>query len=111
MPIAHSVGNYEDSSAKLDALEDAGQVVFRYAAPDGTTALPDSPWNPNGSARGIAGIVNAHGNVLGLMPHPERCVEAILGNTDGRALLVSAVESAAPQGGTAWAGAAAGVGG
>jgi phosphoribosylformylglycinamidine synthase I len=94
MPIAHAEGNYEDSREKLDALEAAGQVVFRYAAPDGAPAPPDSPWNPNGSARGIAGIVNARGNVLGMMPHPERCAEEILGSTDGLALLQGAVEAA-----------------
>jgi len=110
MPIAHADGNYEDSAAHLDALESAGQVVFRYVAPDGTDAPPDSPWNPNGSARGIAGIANRNGNVLGLMPHPERCAEEILGNTDGLALLSSAIEPIV-RGATAdWAGTVAGAG-
>jgi len=90
MPIAHGEGNYEDSSEALDALEAAGQVVFRYCAPDGSLA-PEG--NPNGAARSIAGICNAQGNVLGLMPHPERCSEAILGNTDGLALLAGVVEA------------------
>jgi phosphoribosylformylglycinamidine synthase subunit PurQ / glutaminase len=94
MPVAHSAGNYEDFAPRLDALEAAGQVVFRYAEPDGTLAGPDSPWNPNGSARGIAGITNRQGNVLGLMPHPERCAEEVLGNTDGLALLAAAVDPA-----------------
>ncbi|HXO21086.1 MAG TPA: phosphoribosylformylglycinamidine synthase subunit PurQ [Thermoanaerobaculia bacterium] len=92
LPIAHSEGNYEDSPAALDALEAAGQVVFRYTAPDGTLA---DEWNWNGSARAIAGICNRGGNVLGLMPHPERCAESILGNTDGLAILQSAVEAGA----------------
>jgi|HubBroStandDraft_3_1064219.scaffolds.fasta_scaffold37920_2 phosphoribosylformylglycinamidine synthase I len=92
MPIAHAEGNYEDAAGRLDDLEAGRQVVFRYAAPDGAPALPESPWNPNGSARGIAGIVNAGGNVLGMMPHPERCAEEILGSTDGLALLQGAVE-------------------
>jgi phosphoribosylformylglycinamidine synthase I len=89
MPIAHAEGNYEDSPEKLDALEAAGQVVFRYCEPDGTVT---SEANPNGAARNIAGICNAGGNVLGLMPHPERCSEGVLGNTDGLALFASAVE-------------------
>lgn len=89
MPIAHAEGNYEDAPEKLDALEAAGQVVFRYVTPDGVVT-PEA--NPNGAARNIAGICNAQGNVLGLMPHPERCSEAVLGNTDGLALFASAVE-------------------
>ncbi|HWN42514.1 MAG TPA: phosphoribosylformylglycinamidine synthase subunit PurQ [Thermoanaerobaculia bacterium] len=92
MPIAHAEGNYEDSREKLDRLEAARQVVFRYVAPDGSPAL-DAQWNPNGSARAIAGICNEGGNVLGMMPHPERCSEEILGNTDGLGLFASLVES------------------
>ena len=88
MPIAHAEGNYEDAPEKLDALEAAGQVVFRYCTADGEVT-PEA--NPNGAARNIAGICNAQGNVLGLMPHPERCSEEILGNTDGLALFASAV--------------------
>ncbi len=91
MPIAHGEGNYEDSPAALDQLEAAGQVVFRYVAPDGARS---EEWNPNGSARAIAGIVNARGNVLGMMPHPERCAETVLGNADGLELLAGVVESA-----------------
>jgi len=90
LPIAHAEGNYEDSPARLDALEANGQVVFRYCEPDGRIT-PGS--NPNGAARNIAGICNAGGNVLGLMPHPERCSEAVLGNTDGLALFAGAVEA------------------
>jgi phosphoribosylformylglycinamidine synthase len=92
MPIAHAEGNYEDSREKLDRLEAARQVVFRYVAPDGSPAT-DAHWNPNGSARAIAGICNEGGNVLGMMPHPERCSEEILGNTDGLGLFASLVES------------------
>jgi len=88
MPIAHAEGNYEDSEANLDALEAAGQVVFRYVSPEGAL---DKVWNPNGSARGIAGITNQEGNVLGMMPHPERSCEVILGGTDGLALFASAI--------------------
>ena len=90
-PIAHAEGNYEDAPEQLDALEANRQVVFRYVDADGSRADDDPRWNPNGSARAIAGISNAGGNVLGLMPHPERCSEPILGNTDGLALLAGAV--------------------
>jgi phosphoribosylformylglycinamidine synthase subunit PurQ / glutaminase len=93
IPIAHGEGNYEDSPERLDALEANRQVVFRYVTPEGTRADGDPQWNPNGAARAIAGICNAGGNVLGMMPHPERCSEPILGNTDGLALLASAVEA------------------
>ncbi len=95
LPIAHAEGNYEDFPERLDALEAAGQVVFRYVQPDGGPSKPGSTgdmWNPNGAARAIGGIVNAGGNVLGLMPHPERCAEEILGNTDGLAIFESCVQ-------------------
>ncbi len=91
MPIAHSEGNFEDSDEHLDRLEAAGQVVFRYVSPNGEAASEDPAWNPNGSARGIAGVTNERGNVLGMMPHPERVSEEILGGTDGLALFASAV--------------------
>jgi phosphoribosylformylglycinamidine synthase len=90
LPIAHSEGNYEDTPEALDALEANGQVVFRYTAPDG--ALADE-WNVNGSARAIAGVASRGGNVLGLMPHPERCAESILGNADGLLIFKSIAES------------------
>jgi len=80
VPIAHSEGNYEDTTEALDQLESAGQVAFRYVSPAGEL---DDDYNINGSARAIAGVVNAGGNVLGMMPHPERCAEAALGNEDG----------------------------
>jgi len=83
MPVAHHDGNYFADAATLDALESEGRVAFRYCAPDGA-ATGDA--NPNGSARNIAGILNAAGNVLGMMPHPERLAEPALGGTDGRAL-------------------------
>jgi phosphoribosylformylglycinamidine synthase I len=92
MPIAHGEGNYEDSPAALDRLEAARQVVFRYVSPTGEL---DDAWNWNGAARAIAGITNGRGNVLGLMPHPERCSEAILGSTDGLAIFTAAIESGA----------------
>jgi phosphoribosylformylglycinamidine synthase subunit PurQ / glutaminase len=92
MPIAHAEGNYEDTPEALDRLERARQVVFRYVSPAGEL---DEEWNVNGSARAIAGVVNRAGNVLGMMPHPERCCEEILGNTDGLDLLAATVEGAA----------------
>jgi phosphoribosylformylglycinamidine synthase len=90
IPIAHAEGNYEDAPAALDRLEADRRVVFRYCTPDG---IVTSAANPNGAARNIAGVCNAAGNVLGLMPHPERCSESVLGNTDGLALFASAVEA------------------
>jgi phosphoribosylformylglycinamidine synthase subunit PurQ / glutaminase len=86
MPIAHGEGNYWLPDDELDRLESAGQVVFRYAPPEG---------NPNGSARDIAGVIDAGGRVCGLMPHPERASEALLGSDDGMLLLRSLVESMA----------------
>jgi len=86
IPIAHGEGRYTDSQAALDELEGSGRVVFRYVRPDGT---PAADANPNGSARNIAGIVNARGNVLGMMPHPERAVDQLLGSTDGLPLFES----------------------
>ena len=91
MPVAHAEGNYEDSEEHLDGLEDSRRVVFRYVSPDGEPAAADDPGNPNGSARGIAGVTNEHGNVLGMMPHPERVSEVVLGGTDGLALFAGAV--------------------
>jgi phosphoribosylformylglycinamidine synthase len=76
MPIAHMEGNYTADAATLDALEANGQVVLRYQG-----------GAPNGASRDIAGICNSKGNVVGLMPHPERAVEPLLGGTDGRTML------------------------
>lgn len=80
VPIAHGEGNFYASDEVLDKLEGNGQVVFRYCDVDGRIT-PES--NPNGSSRNIAGIVNEKANVIGMMPHPERCAEAVLGLTDG----------------------------
>ena len=80
LPISHGEGRYVADPATLDALERDGRVVLRYADADGRVT-PAA--NPNGSERGIAGIVNERGNVLGLMPHPERAAEAEVGGTDG----------------------------
>jgi phosphoribosylformylglycinamidine synthase len=91
LPIAHGEGNYEHSAAGLDRLEADRQVVFRYVSPAGEL---DPAWNFNGSARSIAGVCNPTGNVLGLMPHPERCAEEVLGNVDGLALFGGLTRSA-----------------
>jgi phosphoribosylformylglycinamidine (FGAM) synthase-like amidotransferase family enzyme len=92
MPIAHSEGNYFCDAATLAELERAGQIVFRYTTADG---LEGAAANPNGSLANIAGISNREGNVVGLMPHPERAVEAALGSTDGLVVFRSMVESLA----------------
>ena len=80
IPIAHADGNYFCDDATLATLEGEGRVVLRYVDAQGR-ASPEA--NPNGSRNNIAGIVSAQGNVLGMMPHPERACEAVLGSTDG----------------------------
>ena len=86
VPIAHGDGRYTADEATLDELEAGQRVVFRYVNANGDTV--DSA-NPNGSARSIAGIVSAEGNVLGMMPHPERALDDLLGSHDGIALFQS----------------------
>ena len=81
-PVAHHDGNYFAEAETLKAVEGNGQVVFRYAA--GT--------NPNGSLNDIAAVINARGNVLGMMPHPENLIESAHGGTDGRGLFASALD-------------------
>ena len=95
MPVAHGEGCYYADDATLDALERDGQVLFRYVDASGAAAGPDDAANPNGSLRAIAGVLNAAGNVAGLMPHPERASEAILGSDDGVGIIRALVESAA----------------
>ena len=90
VPISHGEGNYYADDATLEALEENGQVAFRYCDDDGN-ATPEA--NPNGSLRNIAGITNAEGNVLGMMPHPERCCDPLMGGTDGLAIFRSIVQS------------------
>ena len=93
MPIAHAEGCFIDSEEALNELEQAARVVFRYVGPDGDEAEGEegADWNINGSARAVAGICNAEGNVLGMMPHPERCAEQVFANRDGLALFAAAV--------------------
>ncbi len=90
VPISHGEGNYFATPDVLKKLEDNGQVAFRYCAPDGKIT-PES--NPNGSLSNIAGIVNERGNVLGMMPHPERCCESIVGGEDGLYLFNSVLKA------------------
>src|SRR5690606_104828 len=89
IPIAHGEGCFVAPDAEVDALEDAGRIIFRYCEEDGSVTAAA---NPNGSVRNIAGIVNAEGNVLGMMPHPERAVDMALGSTDGIGLFESLAE-------------------
>ena len=86
LPVAHGDGRYSADDDTLARLEGEGQVVFRYA-PDPLQA--EEAYNPNGSMKDIAGIVNARGNVLGMMPHPERAVDPLLGPADGLPLFES----------------------
>jgi len=95
MPVAHGEGRFYADDATLDALERDGQVIFRYVDAAGSSAGPADAGNPNGSLRAIAGVMNAAGNVAGLMPHPERASETILGSDDGFAIVRSLVDSAA----------------
>ncbi len=88
IPIAHGEGCYYADADTLKQLEDNNQIVFRYCTPSGDVT---EAANPNGSLANIAGICNQRGNVLSMMPHPERAVDAVLGGTDGLALFESVV--------------------
>ena len=92
IPISHGEGNFFADAETLESLERDGRVVFRYCAPDGRVTAPA---NPNGSLRNIAGISNARGNVVGMMPHPERACEALLGGEDGLVVFRSAIHALA----------------
>jgi phosphoribosylformylglycinamidine synthase I len=83
MPVAHGEGRYVADAETLERLEGGRQVIFRYVSPAGEL---DDRWNINGSLNAIAGIVNEGRNVLGMMPHPERAMDALLGSDDGRPL-------------------------
>jgi len=88
IPIAHGEGNYYADESTLAELVHEGRVLFTYCEPDGTAT---GRANPNGSAMNVAGICNGNGNVAGMMPHPERSCEAILGSADGLRVFRSAV--------------------
>ncbi len=93
IPIAHADGNFFADPDTLSGLEGRGQVVFRYTDPEGR---PDPGYNPNGAMNRIAGIVNERGNVLGMMPHPERAVEDVHASVDGLGVFESLVASLQP---------------
>ncbi len=92
MPIAHGEGNFYAPSPLLDGIEHADQVAFRYCDVHGQVTASA---NPNGAHRNIAGLINLQGNVLGMMPHPERAAEAILGSTGGRLFFESLIATIA----------------
>jgi len=86
IPIAHEEGAYVADKETLERLEKEGRIVFRYCNEQGEIT-PET--NPNGALNNIAGIINEQGNILGMMPHPERCAEAILGGEDGERIFSS----------------------
>lgn len=90
MPVAHGEGNYFCTKEDLKALEENSQIVFRYCGGEGEVTEGS---NPNGSLENIAGVSNREGNVLGMMPHPERCSEGLLGGEEGRAIFESVISS------------------
>ena len=90
VPISHGEGNYFADQSVLDDLDANNQVVFRYSNEQGEVT-PEA--SPNGSVNNIAGIVNREGNVLGMMPHPERCCEELMGGTDGKLVFQSIIGS------------------
>jgi phosphoribosylformylglycinamidine synthase len=90
VPVSHGEGNYYADDATIAQLEAEGRILFRYCQASG--AVTDSA-NPNGSVHNIAGILNQQGNVLGMMPHPERSCEALLGSADGNLIFQSIIES------------------
>ena len=90
IPIAHGEGNYIVDDATLRQLKEHKQILFRYCEPDGS--ITDAA-NPNGSRENIAGIINEQGNVVGIMPHPERASDSMLGHTDGQKIFRSIIES------------------
>ena len=96
MPIAHMEGNYFCDADTLAALERNQQIVFCYATPDGEVVDTEDA-NPNGALANIAGICNPERNVLGLMPHPERAAEPLLGSSDGRLIFESMISSLVPK--------------
>ena len=90
IPMSHGEGNYQADHATIDQLEGNGQIVLRYADSSGKVT-PDI--NPNGSINNIAGIVNGRGNVMGMMPHPEKASEKLIGGDDGNVIFNSLIES------------------
>lgn len=85
-PIAHNEGNYYAAPETVEEMEANGQILFRYCSPEGVVS---NETNPNGSINSIAGIINRTGNVVGMMPHPERSADVVLGLSDGKGVFVS----------------------
>ena len=94
VPVSHGEGNYYADASTLAQLEEEGRVLFRYCGPNGAVTAGA---NPNGSAHNIAGVLNEAGNVLGMMPHPERSCEELLGSTDGSLVFQSIIDSCRPR--------------
>ena len=92
VPVSHGEGNYYAAPDTLARLEGEGRVLFRYCEPDGAVTAAA---NPNGSSHNIAGIINEAGNVLGMMPHPERSCEPLLGSADGNLIFESVIDAVA----------------
>ena len=90
IPIAHGEGNYYADERTIEELEKNDQIVFKYSSKEGKIS---GEFNPNGSIMNIAGIINKKQNVLGMMPHPERCCDPVLGNTDGSLIFKSIAKS------------------
>jgi len=90
VPIAHGEGNYFTDNDTLNELINNDQILFKYSSKDGNV---DDEFNPNGSLLNIAGIINKDGNILGMMPHPERCCDPLLGSTDGKKIFSSIINS------------------
>ncbi len=90
IPIAHAEGNYFTDEKTLSELTENERIVFQYSSPHG---IVNDKFNPNGSLLNIAGIINKEGNVLGMMPHPERCADEKLGNTDGAGIFKSIIKN------------------
>jgi phosphoribosylformylglycinamidine synthase I len=90
IPVAHGEGNYFADNETIESLQEHSQIVFRYCSSSGEI---DEASNPNGSLLNIAGIINKEGNVMGMMPHPERAVESALGSADGKKIFTSMIES------------------
>jgi phosphoribosylformylglycinamidine synthase len=95
IPVGHMEGNYYCDAETLETLRTQNRIVFRYATPDGSITQAA---NPNGSLDNVAGICNEGGNVLGLMPHPDRCSEALLGSADGAKIFKSMAMALVPAG-------------
>ncbi|HTX19225.1 MAG TPA: phosphoribosylformylglycinamidine synthase subunit PurQ [Bacteroidota bacterium] len=90
IPVAHGEGNYIADEATVESLKERDQILFRYCSSSGVV---DAESNPNGSMENIAGIMNSEGNVMGMMPHPERAMESELGSADGRKVFQSVIGS------------------